>query len=92
VPYDDNSYVPGRIHGHNVAIAYLSVGVYGTVSLVTGVNNILKTFPVSRFGLMVDIEGGIPGQSKGMGINPGRVSQEIALRTIKRMDFIRVYC
>jgi len=31
-PHDNNSYVLGRIHGHNVVMACLPAGVYGTVS------------------------------------------------------------
>jgi len=32
VPYDNNSYVLGRIHGHNVVIACLPAGEYGTIT------------------------------------------------------------
>jgi nucleoside phosphorylase len=60
VPHDNNSYVLGRIHGHNVVIACLPAGVYDTVSAATVANNMLRTFTGIRFGLMVGIERGIP--------------------------------
>jgi nucleoside phosphorylase len=73
VPHDNNSYVLGRIHGHNVVIACLPAGVYGTVSAATVANNMLRTFPGIRFGLMVGIGGGIPNSYKGVDIRLGDV-------------------
>ena len=68
VAQDDNSYVLGRIHEHNVVLACLPAGVYGTVSAATVANNMVKTFTGIRFGLMVGIGGGIPNLSKGVNI------------------------
>ena len=65
---DNNSYVPGQIHGHYVVITCLPAGVYGTVSAETVANNILRTFTGIRFGLMVGIGGRIPNSNKGVDI------------------------
>ncbi|KAI1610554.1 putative kinesin light chain [Exophiala viscosa] len=73
VPNDNNSYVLGRIHGHNVVIACLPAGVYGTVSAATVANNMLRTFTGIRFGLMVGIGGGIPNLDQGVDIRLGDV-------------------
>lgn len=73
MPHDNNSYVLGRIHGHNVVIACLPAGVYGTVSAATVANNMLRTFPAIRFGLMVGIGGGIPDSNKGVDVRLGDV-------------------
>ena len=73
MPHDNNSYVLGRIHGHNVVIACLPVGVYGTVSAATVANNMLRTFPGIRFGLMVGIGGRILNCNKGVDIQLGDV-------------------
>ncbi|KAH0837138.1 Pfs, NB-ARC and TPR domain protein [Fonsecaea pedrosoi] len=73
VPHDNNNYVLGRIHGHNVVMACLPAGVYGTVSAATVATNMLRTFTGIRFGLMVGIGGGIPGSHKGGDIRLGDV-------------------
>jgi nucleoside phosphorylase len=57
---DDNTYIFGRIHIHNVIIACLPAGVYGTTSAATIASQIRSTFPSLRFGLMVGIGGGVP--------------------------------
>lgn len=58
--YDHNSYILGRIGGHNVVIACLPAGVYGTTSAATVGSQMLSTFSAIRFGLMVGIGGGVP--------------------------------
>jgi nucleoside phosphorylase len=73
VTHDNNSYVLGRIYGHNVVIACLPAGVYGTVSAATVANNMLRTFTGIRFGLMVGIGGGIPNLSAGVDIRLGDI-------------------
>ncbi|OQV07420.1 Tetratricopeptide repeat-containing protein [Cladophialophora immunda] len=73
VLHDNNSYILRRIHGHNVVMAYLPTGVYGTVSAATVATNILRTFTSIRFGLMVGIGGGIPSSHKGGDIRLGDV-------------------
>ncbi|KAN0076607.1 hypothetical protein V8E54_006749 [Elaphomyces granulatus] len=57
---DDNAYMLGEISGHNIVIACLPSGVYGTVSAATVAANMRTTFPSIRFGLMVGIGGGVP--------------------------------
>jgi nucleoside phosphorylase len=70
---DQNNYVVGRIHGHNVVIACLPAGVYGTNAAARVANDMLRTFPGLRFGLMVGIGGGIPNLFKGVDIRLGDV-------------------
>ena len=65
---DQNTYVLGRICAHNVVIACLLSGVYGTTSAATVAIQMLSTF---RSILMVGIGGGVPGQ--GADIRPGDV-------------------
>ncbi|KAL4943176.1 hypothetical protein BDV06DRAFT_211296 [Aspergillus oleicola] len=57
---DDNAYILGRIHEHNVVIACLRSGVYGTTSAATSARQIKSTFSSIRFFLMVGIGGGAP--------------------------------
>lgn len=57
---DDNTYIFGRMHTHNIVIACLPAGVYGTTSAATIAGQIRLTFPSLRFGLMVGIGGGAP--------------------------------
>jgi len=70
---DSNNYVLGRVHEHNVVIACLPAGVYGTVSAARVANDMLRTFTGLRFGLMVGIGGGIPNLPKGLDIRLGDV-------------------
>ncbi|KAL3492781.1 nucleoside phosphorylase domain-containing protein [Aspergillus germanicus] len=57
---DVNTYTVGAISGHNVVIAPLPVGVYGTTSATFVTASLLATFPCIRFVLMVGIGGGVP--------------------------------
>src|SRR6267378_882872 len=59
---DQNAYALGKIHDHNVVIACLPSGVYGTTSATTVANQMLFTFRSIRFGLMVGIGGGVPSK------------------------------
>lgn len=70
---DQNSYVLGRVHEHNVVIACLPAGVYGTNSAARVARDMLRTFTGLRFGLMVGIGGGIPNLQKGLDIRLGDV-------------------
>jgi hypothetical protein len=60
---DHNSYTLGRISGHNVVIACLPSGVYGTTSAAAVASKMMCTFPNIQFGLMVGIGGGVPCNS-----------------------------
>lgn len=59
-PDDTNIYELGSMGSHNVVIACLPKGKYGTVPAATVANNLMRTFPAIKFGLMVGIGGGIP--------------------------------
>ncbi|KAI9899441.1 hypothetical protein N3K66_005902 [Trichothecium roseum] len=57
---DKNSYCLGRIHKHNIAIAALPDGRYGTSTAAAVATSMLHSFPNIRIGLMVGIAGGAP--------------------------------
>ncbi|KAK6532182.1 hypothetical protein TWF694_003342 [Orbilia ellipsospora] len=61
-PKDQNTYILGSIYGHNVAIACLPSGVYGTVSAAVVAAQMLTTVRALRFILMVGIGGGVPNK------------------------------
>ncbi|CAH0043359.1 unnamed protein product [Clonostachys solani] len=57
---DSNCYILGSIERHNVVIACLPDGQYGTNNAANVAANLLRTFPSVRVGLMVGIGGGVP--------------------------------
>ncbi|QIW96750.1 hypothetical protein AMS68_002268 [Peltaster fructicola] len=57
---DHNVYSFGSIGKHNVVIASLGAGTYGTVSAAGVANDIRRSFPQLKYGLMVGIAGGMP--------------------------------
>lgn len=57
---DSNSYVLGEVGKHNVVIAVLPDGEYGTDSAASVAVSMLNSFPNIRIGLMVGIGGGVP--------------------------------
>jgi nucleoside phosphorylase len=59
-PVDHNTYVLGNISGHNIVVACLPTGVYGTVSAAIAAAQLVNSFPAVRFGLLVGIGGGVP--------------------------------
>ncbi|KAG2420124.1 hypothetical protein HFD88_004924 [Aspergillus terreus] len=59
-PNDHNIYTLGAINGHNIAIACLPSGVYGTSSAPIVATQMASTFPALRYSLMVGIAGGVP--------------------------------
>lgn len=59
---DHNSYILGRIGGHNVVVACLPKGEIGTSSAATVATRMSSTFKSIRFGLMVGIGGGVPSK------------------------------
>ncbi|KAH8702047.1 nucleoside phosphorylase domain-containing protein [Talaromyces proteolyticus] len=59
-PGDGNNYILGRIFDHNVVIACLPSGVYGTTSAAKVATQIRATFESIRFSLTVGIGGGVP--------------------------------
>lgn len=59
-PNDSNGYTLGKMAGHNVVIAVLPMGEYGTSSSASVATNMLNSFPNVRVGMMVGIGGGAP--------------------------------
>ena len=59
---DHNTYTLGSVGGHNIVVACLPSGVYGTTSAAIVLAQMLQTFPSLRFGLMVGIGGGVPSK------------------------------
>ena len=55
---DNNDYTLGKVGRHNVVIAVLPDGEYGTASAAMVARDILYSFPNIRIGLMVSISGG----------------------------------
>lgn len=62
-PNDTNDYTLGKIGDHNVVIAVLPDGEYGTASAANVAANMLNSFHNIRIGLMVGIGGGVPSKS-----------------------------
>lgn len=60
-PNDSNTYLLGRMCGHNVVIAVLPNGKYGLSSATGVASDMLHSFPNVKIGLMVGIGGGAPG-------------------------------
>lgn len=58
--HDNNDYTLGRVGRHNVVIAVLPDGEYGTSSAANVARDMLHSFPNVRIGLMVGIGGGAP--------------------------------
>ncbi|KAH7109731.1 hypothetical protein B0J13DRAFT_600603 [Dactylonectria estremocensis] len=58
--HDNNDYTLGRVGRHNVVIAVLPDGEYGTSSAASVARDLLHSFPNVRIGLMVGIGGGAP--------------------------------
>ncbi|KAL3439834.1 purine and uridine phosphorylase, partial [Aspergillus insuetus] len=61
-PGDTNHYTLGRIGEHNVVIAVLPDGEYGTAAAAMVATNMQNSFPNVRIGLMVGIGGGVPSE------------------------------
>jgi nucleoside phosphorylase len=59
-PTDQNTYILGRIGGHNIVIASLPSGAYGNTSAATVGTQLLSSFRSIRIGLLVGIGGGVP--------------------------------
>ncbi|RKK66735.1 hypothetical protein BFJ69_g15137 [Fusarium oxysporum] len=57
---DNNNYALGRIGNHNIVIAVLPDGEYGTAVAAVVARDMLGSFPNIRIGLLVGIGGGAP--------------------------------
>jgi nucleoside phosphorylase len=60
---DRNTYILGKINRHNVVIACLPEGQYGTNNAAIVMTNMKRTFPAIRACLMVGIGGGVPSKA-----------------------------
>lgn len=74
-PEDNNNYILGQIKNHNVVIACLPAGVYGTTTAATVAKDMRRTFKSIRFGLMVGIGGGAPSPAHDIRLGDVVVSQ-----------------
>lgn len=70
-PTDTNVYVWGRVGDHNVIIAFIEAGTYGTVPAATTATNLFGSFPSIRMCLLVGIGAGI--RRKGFDVRLGDV-------------------
>lgn len=59
---DSNDYTLGKMGEHNVVIAVLPAGEYGTASAANVATNMLNSFHNVKIGLMVGIGGGVPSE------------------------------
>ncbi|THC91371.1 hypothetical protein EYZ11_009170 [Aspergillus tanneri] len=75
---DHNVYILGNVSGHNVVMACLPSGVYGTTSASTVASHMVSTYPNIRFGLMVGIGGGVPSKSADIRLGDIVVSKPTA--------------
>jgi len=75
-PNDDNKYILGRIYDHNVVIACLRSGVYGTTSAAILAKQMQSTFQSIRFFLMVGIGGGAPSETADIRLGDVVVSNQ----------------
>jgi nucleoside phosphorylase len=70
---DPNNYVLGRVHEHDVVIACLPSGIYGTNAAARVARDMLRTFNGLRFGLMIGVGGGIPNLQEDIDIRLGDI-------------------
>jgi nucleoside phosphorylase len=68
-PNDNNDYTLGKVGKHNVVIAVLPDGEYGTSSAASVARDMLHSFPNIRIGLMVGIGGGAPSPKHDIRLN-----------------------
>jgi nucleoside phosphorylase len=71
---DANVYTWGRMGEHNIVIASLAAGDYGTTSAATTASNLLASLPSIRVGLLVGIGGGIARPDEDHDIRLGDIA------------------
>jgi ankyrin repeat protein/nucleoside phosphorylase len=76
-PGDPNAYCLGRIGPHNMAIASLPSGHYGTNNAASVASNMARTYPSIRLRLLVGIGGGVPSGVADVRLGDVVVSQKI---------------
>ncbi|CRG88502.1 Nephrocystin-3 [Talaromyces islandicus] len=72
---DQNTYIFGNIGDHNIVVACLPAGAYGTISAATVAVQLLSSFHSIRFGLLVGIGGGVPSSNADIRLGDVVVSQ-----------------
>jgi nucleoside phosphorylase len=72
---DGNAYDWGKVGHHNVVIASLPAGVYGTTSAAITASHLLSSLPHIKIGLLVGIGGGIPRPGRDIRLGDVVVSQ-----------------
>ncbi|KAF2221590.1 hypothetical protein BDZ85DRAFT_301833 [Elsinoe ampelina] len=70
---DSNSYTWGSMGRHNIVIASLAAGRYGTISAAVTAQNMLASLPHIKFALLVGVGSGIPRPRQGEDIRLGDV-------------------
>ncbi|KAL3252159.1 hypothetical protein ABHI18_010239 [Aspergillus niger] len=76
-PDDPNAYVLGRVGNHNIVIACLPDGTYGSTASAVLERQVSSSFPAIRFYLSVGIGGGIPSSKADIRLGDVVVSQPI---------------
>lgn len=72
---DNNIYKLGSIGPHNIAIACLPAGTIGTGPAAVAAQQMRASFPALKFGLMVGIGGGAPGERRDIRLGDIVVSE-----------------
>lgn len=72
-PNDTNVYVWGKIGDHNVVIAFLEEGAYGTTPAAITATYLLSALPNIKIGLLVGIGAGIRRKDLGIDVRLGDV-------------------
>lgn len=72
---DEDIYTLGKIAEHNVVIACLPAGQYGTNSAAAVAMRMRAKFPSLRFGLLVGIGGGVPSSEADIRLGDVVISQ-----------------
>ncbi|KAI3054887.1 hypothetical protein CBS147353_11388 [Aspergillus niger] len=90
---DHNVYTLGRVGRHNVVVACLPSGVYGTISATGVVSHMVSTFRNIRFGLMVGIGGGVPSHSADVRLGDVVVSKpSVTSSGVIQYDYGKTLC
>ena len=76
-PRDNNSYTLGQIGPHNIVVACLPEGSYGTNLAASHAQDMLRSFESIRIGLMVGIGGGAPSKKNDIRLGDVVVSTPV---------------
>jgi hypothetical protein len=85
-PGDDNEYGFGNISSHNIVIACLPSGYYGTNNAAVVANNMRRSFPSLETRLMVGIGGGVP-LNDDIRLGAMRLYNTTSVRQLKLVNF-----